>query len=58
MFGHTKGAFTGAVTARKGKFELANGGTLLLDEIGDLALPLHAKILRVLERGEIQLSRE
>jgi Nif-specific regulatory protein len=54
LFGYTKGAFTGAVTARKGKFELAHGGTLLLDEIGDLALPLQAKILRVLERGEIQ----
>ena len=54
LFGYAKGAFTGAVTARKGKFELAHGGTLLLDEIGDLALTLQAKILRVLERGEIQ----
>ena len=54
LFGHAKGAFTGAVAARKGKFELAHGGTLFLDEIGDLALPLQAKILRVLERGEIQ----
>jgi two-component system response regulator HydG len=59
LFGHAKGAFTGAVTARKGKFELAHGGTLFLDEIGDLALALQAKILRVLERGEIQpLGRE
>ena len=54
LFGHAKGAFTGAVSARKGMFELAHGGTLLLDEIGDLALSLQAKILRVLERGEIQ----
>ena len=54
LFGYAKGAFTGAVTARKGRFELAHRGTLLLDEIGDLALTLQAKILRVLERGEIQ----
>ena len=54
LFGHGKGAFTGAVAARKGKFELAHGGTLFLDEIGDLALTLQAKILRVLERGEVQ----
>ena len=45
LFGYAKGAFTGAVTARKGKFELAHDGTLLLDEIGDLALTLQAKIL-------------
>ena len=54
LFGHAKGAFSGAVEARKGKFELAHGGTLFLDEISDLALTLQAKILRVLERGEVQ----
>jgi two-component system, NtrC family, nitrogen regulation response regulator NtrX len=54
LFGHERGAFTGAHQTKKGKFELAHGGTLLLDEIGDLALSLQAKILRVLERGEIQ----
>ncbi len=54
LFGHERGAFTGAVAARKGKFELAHQGTLFLDEIGDLELALQAKVLRVLERGEIQ----
>ncbi len=54
LFGHERGAFTGATTARKGYFELADGGTLLIDEIGDLDLPLQAKLLRVIERGEIR----
>jgi Nif-specific regulatory protein len=54
LFGHERGAYTGAVSARKGKFELAHGGTLFLDEIGDLESALQAKVLRVLEHGEIQ----
>ena len=54
LFGHEKGAFTGAVRAREGKFELANGGSLFLDEIGDMALETQAKILRALQEKEIQ----
>lgn len=53
LFGHEKGAFTGAVVAKKGKFELADGGTLLLDEIGEVPLHLQAKLLRVLQEGEV-----
>jgi two-component system nitrogen regulation response regulator GlnG len=52
LFGHEKGAFTGAVEAKKGKFELADNGTILLDEIGDMELALQAKILRVLQNNE------
>jgi two-component system response regulator AtoC len=54
LFGHTKGAFTGATSDHPGLFELANGGTLLLDEIADLPQALQAKLLRVLEEGEIR----
>ncbi len=54
MFGHEKGSFTGATARRIGRFEVADGGTLFLDEIGDLQLEAQAKLLRVLESGEIQ----
>lgn len=52
LFGHEKGAFTGAVETRKGYFELADGGTIFLDEIGELPLAMQVKFLRVLENGE------
>ncbi|MGQ0720360.1 MAG: sigma-54-dependent transcriptional regulator [Candidatus Eiseniibacteriota bacterium] len=51
LFGHEKGAFTGAVSRREGKFELADGGSILLDEIGDMSPTVQAKVLRVLEEG-------
>ena len=54
LFGHERGAFTGAVAQRIGRFEMANGGTLLLDEIGEIALDLQAKLLRVLQEQEFE----
>ena len=54
LFGHERGAFTGAVAARRGVFEQADGGTLFIDEIGDLELALQAKLLRAIERAEVQ----
>ena len=54
LFGHEKGAFTGAAAQRKGKFELANGGTIFLDEIGDMSLNTQAKLLRVLEERKVE----
>lgn len=54
LFGHEKGAFTGATTAKQGLFEIADGGTLFIDEIGELAITLQAKLLRVLEDGSFR----
>ncbi|MCL2330730.1 MAG: sigma-54 dependent transcriptional regulator, partial [Phycisphaerae bacterium] len=54
LFGHVRGAFTGAISDRKGLFEIVDGGTLFLDEVGDMPLAMQAKLLRTLENGEIQ----
>jgi transcriptional regulator with GAF, ATPase, and Fis domain len=54
LFGHEKGAFTGATSAREGKFQAAHSGTIFLDEIGDMSLDLQAKVLRILEERELQ----
>jgi transcriptional regulator with GAF, ATPase, and Fis domain len=58
LFGHEKGSFTGAHQKKIGKFELANGGTIFLDEIGEMEMSLQAKILRVIQQKEFEKSAE
>ena len=57
LFGHVRGAFTGAVADRRGKFEVAHGGTIFLDEIGDMSLKTQAKVLRVLQEQVMEAGR-
>src|SRR2546425_9888027 len=54
LFGHEKGSFTGAMTQRRGRFELADKGTIFLDEIGEMSLPMQTKLLRVLQEKKIK----
>src|SRR5689334_3542996 len=54
MFGHERGAFTGAIASRVGRFKLADGGTIFLDEVGDMSTKLQVKLLRVLENGQFE----
>ncbi len=54
MFGHEKGAFTGAIKSKKGRFELANGGTIFLDEIGEVSQAMQTKLLRVIQEREFE----
>jgi Nif-specific regulatory protein len=54
LFGHERGAFTGAATQRRGRFELADGGTIFLDEVGELSLPIQAKLLRIIQEKEFE----
>ena len=58
LFGHVRGAFTGAVADRQGKFEAADGGTIFLDEIGDMSLKTQAKVLRVLQEQVVEPRRQ